>query len=109
MLKYCTRRNTVIAMPKVMLGSVVATDLNCARPTPRSATTVDHQSTGNRSIAFLNSTRQKMVSASGAINGLDTCILSLTLLSTITTTPSAYFWKPVGTLSTERLLVRTAT
>ena len=98
----------MIAMPKVMFGSVVATDLNCARPTPRSATTVDHQSTGNRSTAFMNSTRQKMVIASGAISGLETCMLSLTLLSTITTTPSAYFWKPVGTLSTDRLPVRTA-
>ncbi len=59
-------------------------------------------------MAFMNSTRQKMVMASGAISGLDTCMLSLTLVSTIVTTPSAYFWNPVGARSSERLLVRTA-
>ncbi len=47
-------------------------------------------------MAFMNSTRQKIVIASGAISGLDTCMLSLTLLSTMVTTPSAYLWKPVG-------------
>ena len=59
-------------------------------------------------MAFMNSTRQKIVMASGAISGLDTCMLSLTLLSTMVTTPSAYFWNPVGALSSERFPVRTA-
>ena len=52
-------------------------------PAPRSATTVDHQSTGNRSMKFImNRIRQKMVIASGAIRVLGTCKLSLTCLST---------------------------
>src|SRR4029077_11653534 len=98
-----------MAMPKVMFGSVVATDLKCSSPTPRSATTVDQKSTGNRAMAFMDSTMQKMVIASGAMSGLDTCMLSLTLLSTIVTTPSAYFRKPVGGASTERFESLTAT